>query len=381
MGGSWADVAASWPAGVFILLAGLCVGSFLNVCIHRLPAGKSLFWPPSHCTSCQARIAWYDNLPVVSYVVLGGRCRRCGARFSIRYPLVEAATGLLFLGYWVAYFRLGVRAGADHAGVLVVHLALVGAMLVSGVIDLERKEIYTSVTTFATAVGLAGSFLWPAVQRIAAYDRALPDLTGWARSDALVMALVGAAVGAALVHLTRVLATQAFKKEAMGLGDAHLMGAVGAVLGWEGAVLAFFVAPFLALPYGLYQVFRPGGGSDEEKGEKGPGAEGEEKLRRPPVPWLALGLMVAGLALVADAGLMARGRWSLGSRLALAAGLAGLALAFWLAGRQERRLAETHEEPARAPPSHEVPYGPFLGAAAAIVMLGKDVAMRYFGFR
>jgi leader peptidase (prepilin peptidase)/N-methyltransferase len=379
MGVYVAQVARAWPAGVFVFLAGLCVGSFLNVCIHRLPAGKSLLWPPSHCTSCLAPVAWYDNLPVVSYVVLGGRCRRCGAGFSVRYPLVEGATGLVFLGYWLAYFRLGARAGADHAGVLVVHLALVGALIVSGVIDLERKEIYPSVTAWATAAGVGGSFLWPAVQRIADTRHGLPAVTGWERTDALVMALVGAAVGAALVHLTRILATQAFKKEAMGLGDAHLMGAVGAVLGWQGAIVTFFFASLLALPYGVYQLVRAGGEGAASRGE------GEAPARRPALPWLPLGLTVAGLALMAEAGLAARGEWAIGPRLALAAGLGALGLAFWLAGRHQRRLAEAHQEPARAPASHEVPYGPFLGAAAAVVLLAQDAVMAaartYLGLR
>ncbi|MEA3366508.1 MAG: prepilin peptidase [Planctomycetota bacterium] len=250
---------ATWPFGVFFTLLGLCVGSFLNVCIHRLPAGKGLVWPGSHCPVCLAPIAWYDNVPVLSYFVLRGRCRRCGSRFSVRYMLVEAATGLVFLGYWLAYFRLGVRAGADHLAVYAVHMVLASALLASGVIDYERKEIYTSVTNTALAVGLVASLLWPEVQRVGAFDGRLPDWTGWPRADAVLLALVGAAVGAGILYLTRALGTLVFRKEAMGIGDVYLMAAVGACLGWEAAILVFFAAPFLGLVYGVWHLARKRG--------------------------------------------------------------------------------------------------------------------------
>jgi len=254
MGEGLAQWVSTWPFGVFLFLAGLCVGSFLNVCIHRLPTGKSLVWPGSHCLACLAPIAWYDNIPVASYFYLCGRCRRCGVRFSARYMVVELATGLVLFGYWLAYFRLGLREGANHFGVYAVHMVLAASLLVSGVIDFERKEIYTSVTNLALGVALVGSFLWPQVQRVGSYDGALPDWTGWARADAVLLALVGAAVGAGLIYLTRLLGTLAFRREAMGIGDVYLMAAIGAALGWEAAVLVFLVAPFLGLGYGLWRL-------------------------------------------------------------------------------------------------------------------------------
>lgn len=254
MAGNLLEMVSAWPFGVFVLLLGLCVGSFLNVCIHRLPVGKSLVWPPSHCTSCLKMIAWYDNVPVLSYFVLRGRCRHCGSRFSVRYMLVELATGLVFLGYWLAYFVFHVRAGADHLAVYAVHMVLASALVASGAIDLERKEIYTSVTNFALGAAVVGSFIWPQVQRVGAYDGQVPDWTGWEPADAVLLALVGAAVGAGLIWVTRALGTMAFRKEAMGVGDIYLMAAVGAALGWEAAVLVFLVAPFMGLVYGLWHL-------------------------------------------------------------------------------------------------------------------------------
>jgi len=108
---------SQWYVGVFFLLTGLCVGSFLNVCIYRLPAGKSIIWPTSHCMACRAPIAWYDNIPVASYFILGGRCRKCGAPFSARYMVVELATGLIWFGFWLAYFKAGPWAGLAEPGI------------------------------------------------------------------------------------------------------------------------------------------------------------------------------------------------------------------------------------------------------------------------
>ncbi|MCX5672902.1 MAG: prepilin peptidase [Planctomycetota bacterium] len=249
-------MAVAWPVGVFVFLLGLCVGSFLNVCIHRLPAGKSLLWPPSHCTTCLGPVAWYDNVPVVSFFVLRGHCRTCGAPFSARYMVVELATGLVFLGYWLAYFPLGLREGADHVGVYVVHMVLAGALVVSGVIDLERKEIYPSVTNLALGVGVIGSLVWPQVQTLGAFDHQLPDWTGYARADAALLALVGALVGAGLIFVTRVLGTAVFRKEAMGTGDIYLMAAIGGTLGWEASAMVFLIAPFFGLAYGIWHLLR-----------------------------------------------------------------------------------------------------------------------------
>ena len=252
------QMAVAWPFGVFLFLLGLCVGSFLNVCIHRLPAGKSLVWPPSHCTTCLAPIAWYDNVPVLSYIVLVGHCRKCGASFSARYMVVELLTGLLFAGYWLAYFPLGLREEAAHVGVYVVHMVLVGALVVSGAIDFERKEIYPSVTNFALGVGLIGAAVWPQVQVIGTFSspHALPDWTGYERADAVLLALVGAAVGAGLIFVTRVFGTLLFRREAMGTGDIYLMAAIGGILGWQASVLVFLVAPFFGLGYGIWHLLR-----------------------------------------------------------------------------------------------------------------------------
>jgi leader peptidase (prepilin peptidase)/N-methyltransferase len=365
---------SQWYVGVFLLAVGLCVGSFLNVCIYRLPAGLSIVWPTSHCMACQAPIAWYDNVPVASYFILGGRCRKCGASFSARYMLVELATGLIWFGYWLAYFKTGLREGAAHPGVYLVHVALASALVASGVIDYDRKEIFTSVTNFALAVGLVGSFVWPAVQQVGAHDHVLPVLTGWDRTDALVVGLVGAAVGSGLINVTRFLGTLAFRREAMGTGDAYLMAAIGGCLGWEAAVLVFFAAPFVALPYGIWQAIRArraaGGGEAEEED--------------PPPPKVCYGtfaVSLGGFALLLGAAATGGPAWGLGARLMLLGGLAAFGISFlFLRKEDEPAMAGgPHAPPGPATQAwREVPYGPFLGLAAGVVMLFQDYAVNNF---
>jgi len=390
MDGTLAEWFSTWQVGIFLLALGLCVGSFLNVCICRLPAGKSLVRPRSHCTSCEALIAWYDNIPVASYFILRGRCRKCGARFSARYMLVELATGLIWFGYWLAYFKAGawfgleqpgIRQGADHVGVYLVHMALASALVASGVIDYDLKEVYTSITNFALAVGLVASLAWPEVQRIGMFDRILPNFMGWepndfvgSRIDAVVMGLVGAAVGAGIINVTRFLGTLAFRREAMGIGDVYLMAAIGGCLGWEAAVLVFLAAPFLGLPYGIWQVIRA-----RKQPQEGAGEE-----PAPPKPCLGTFLAtVAGFVLLAVAAATARPEWGAAQRLMLVAALASFGISFLFLRREEEQmipLGETTEaeSAARLSDAREVPYGPFLGMAAGVVMLVQDYAVGYF---
>ena len=240
-----------WAVWLFVI--GACVGSFLNVCIYRLPAGLSIIWPPSHCPACLKPVAWYDNVPVVSYLVLRGRCRRCGERFSAQYAVVEALSGLLFLGFYVAYFVFEVRGAAlARWDVYAVHMALVAALVVCSAIDFKYKEIYTVVTNGGMVLGVALSVLVPALQS----QSHVPRWFDAAWLNAGVSSLVGLAVGGGLIWATRLLGRLAFRREAMGFGDVLLMGMIGAVLGWEAAVLTFFVAPFFGLLYGAWQWLR-----------------------------------------------------------------------------------------------------------------------------
>lgn len=185
--------------GVF----GLMVGSFLNVVIARLPAGGSLLTPASHCPSCRTPIRWIDNIPLLSYAVLGGRCRACRAGISVRYPLVEAATAALFVGQAFVVQEPGVE--------LAARLLLTALLVALAVTDLETFRLPNPLTIGGLVVGIALSIVTPV---------------------GVANALYGAALGAGILLLIRWGWLAATGTDAMGLGDVKMLAMVGAFLGW-----------------------------------------------------------------------------------------------------------------------------------------------------
>lgn len=201
---------------------GLIIGSFLNVVIHRVPREMSLVRPRSHCPGCGALVRWFDNVPVLSWLLLGGRCRVCRAPISARYPLVELATGALLAA---AAVRFGLSlAGAEAAVLLLLLLPL-------ALIDLEHHLLPDALTLPGIAAGLAFSALGGLAT--------LPD------------ALLGAAVGGALPYLVIVAYRALRGVEGMGLGDVNLLAMVGAFLGWQGALLTLGIGSCVGAVAGL----------------------------------------------------------------------------------------------------------------------------------
>lgn len=193
-------------------MLGLCIGSFLNVCIYRMPRSESISFPGSHCTSCGAAIRWYDNVPVVSYLALGGQCRACHAHVSSRYVLVELLTGVLFAAHaW--FFEPGVLLGA--------RLVLCAILIALFFIDLEHQLLPDALTLPGVAVGIiASAFGAPGV----------------------FSSLLGAALGAAILLLIRWLWKRATGVDGMGLGDVKMLAMIGAFLGWQQVWLVLFAA-------------------------------------------------------------------------------------------------------------------------------------------
>lgn len=203
---------------------GACIGSFLNVVIYRLPAGKSVVHPRSACR-CGTPIAWYDNIPILSWFILRGRCRHCGQSFSIRYPLVELGTALIFLGLW--------RLGGWPEGI--VWMVLAGLMIPAALIDLDTMEIPDRFSIGGFVIGVVLSGLVPSIHGLAPTGILFVDgLRG------VTAALLGAFVGSGLILWVALVAEALLRKEAMGFGDVKLMGAIGAFCGWEGSLFAFF---------------------------------------------------------------------------------------------------------------------------------------------
>ncbi|MGD8278755.1 MAG: prepilin peptidase [Gemmatimonadota bacterium] len=207
------------PEWFFITAAGAvgaAVGSFLNVCIYRLPVGGSLLSPPSTCPACQTRIAWYDNVPIVGWLVLRGRCRACGARISIQYPLVELTVALLWVACAWGYGITVHGATAAVFGTLLLGIALTDA----------RHYIIPDEFTWG---GLALGLVLAVAQGL----------------GALAWAAVGAAAGFALLYAIAWAGERVFRKEAMGGGDIKMMAMVGAFVGWKGVLLTVFLGALL----------------------------------------------------------------------------------------------------------------------------------------
>ena len=212
-------------AGIF----GLLFGSFLNVCIYRIPREKSIVWPPSSCPGCNARIKWYDNIPVLSYLWLRGKCRSCKQPISLQYPVVELLTGALTV---LVVWRFGLSVWTFAS------VAAVYALIILSVIDLELMIIPDRFSLGLIVWGLA--FAW-----------ANPNFSGvWWQKE--LSALLGAGVGLFGVLAIALIGTWMFKKEAMGGGDVKLMGGVGALIGWEGVITTVVFASFFGLVYALF---------------------------------------------------------------------------------------------------------------------------------
>jgi leader peptidase (prepilin peptidase)/N-methyltransferase len=195
----------------FIL--GAVVGSFLNVCIYRIPAGKSVVSPPSHCPKCENRIRWYQNIPIVSYLALGGKCGFCRVRIPIRYALVEFLSGLLFMAV-LFYFAL--------SPATLIYWLFVAALLVITFIDLDHQIIPDVISLPGVVIGFLCSF-------------AIPWLS-W--SDSLLGILLGGGLLLGIAWLYEVLT----KREGMGGGDVKLLGMIGAFLGWKAIFPIIFFA-------------------------------------------------------------------------------------------------------------------------------------------
>jgi leader peptidase (prepilin peptidase)/N-methyltransferase len=207
-------------------LLGLVVGSFANVCIHRLPLGQSVVSPPSRCPACGTLIKAYDNLPVLGFMWLRGRCRSCRAAISWRYPAVEAANGLL----WLA---LAWRHGPTLRSL--VEMALVTALLVLSLIDLEHQILPDVITLPGVALGLAASFL-PG-SPLTPLASALAAAGGW---------LAFAAVAKAYLKARGV--------EGLGQGDWKLAALLGAFLGWQKMLLTVLLASLAGTVVGLLAI-------------------------------------------------------------------------------------------------------------------------------
>jgi leader peptidase (prepilin peptidase) / N-methyltransferase len=246
----------TWPilvvfgCGVFIV--GTVIGSFLNVCIYRIPWQKSVIWPGSHCPHCFGPIASRDNIPILGWLVLRGECRACGVPISARYPLVEALVGVLFLGLYFVDVIHAPRGAWNQIPLLIVprvayHAVLVSLLVAATFIDYDLFIIPDEITVTGMILGIGLGTILPQIR---------PDpSTAITQTQGLWMGVLGLLVGAGLTEGVRRTASALLRREAMGFGDVTLMAMIGAFLGWQAAVLTFFLAPFFGLVHACWKLF------------------------------------------------------------------------------------------------------------------------------
>ncbi len=231
---------------IFIFILGLIVGSFLNVCIVRLPQEKSIVFPGSHCTKCKKPIAWHDNIPLVSYILLGGKCRFCKEKFSFLYFFVELVTGIVFLLFYL-YFGLTL--------VLIPYLFMVSCFIVATIVDFQHRIIPDEISVGGMCFGVLFSLLIPAMHGLSA-DTTQPIAIFLVHLKSLGVSLLGVLIGGGSIYLMGILGDFLFKKESMGGGDIKLLAMIGAFLGWQMAILTFFIAPFFGAVFGIIEKIR-----------------------------------------------------------------------------------------------------------------------------
>jgi leader peptidase (prepilin peptidase) / N-methyltransferase len=236
-----------WP--IVIALFGLLIGSFLNVVIYRLPRRESIVLPASHCGACGAAIKPYDNIPLVSYALLGGRCRACRARIALRYPAVEALTAALFLGVYFLHGSVGIP--------LVVDCIFVALIVPLVFIDADHKLLPNKITYPGFAFALVARGFVPNLYGMSTDYYGGAWLLGLVDGPDWYVSLTGAAAGALLGGgglFALALAYELIRgEEGMGLGDVSMMCFVGAYLGWELTLLTVVLGSFIGTIVGLFQ--------------------------------------------------------------------------------------------------------------------------------
>jgi len=237
-----------WALEPIAFILGLCIGSFLNVCIYRIPILKSIVSPGSTCMSCNQPIRFYDNIPVISYLLLRGRCRNCKTPFSFRYPLIELLSGLFALG---AFLRWGMSAES------LIYYGFIAVLVVITFIDIDHYIIPDVISLPGIPVGIIASFF-------------LPEMTFKA-------SMIGVLLGGGILYTVAWTYNFFAHKEGMGGGDIKLLAMIGAFVGWKGVLVTLFIGSVVGtLAGGSVMLY----------------TRSSLKLKIPFGPFLAIGAMI-----------------------------------------------------------------------------------------
>lgn len=208
-----------------IFAFGMCIGSFLNVCIYRIPAGKSIVHPPSRCPHCKNHIRFYDNIPVLSYILLKGRCRKCGVRIPIRYPLVELLNGMIAV---LVFLKFGLTIEG------LIYFSFISTLAVISFIDIDHQIIPDIISLPGIPVCVLASL-------------ALPSMT-------FTQSIIGLLSGGGSLYLVAQTYYMVKKEEGMGGGDIKLLAMIGALTGWQGVLFTIFVGSAIGTLTGLFMM-------------------------------------------------------------------------------------------------------------------------------
>ena len=225
----------------FVVCLGAVIGSFLNVCICRIPLGQSVSRPRSHCFGCGKTIPWFLNIPILSWVILRGRCANCGSPISVRYPIVEALTALLFLLVFLSWGNPGLLGlnRLPQPELIPVFWLFAASTVVNVMIDLDHRILLDRISLLGTPLALAVSAAFPL----------LHGATTW--HHGLLASLVGAAAGFGIGFAIAWLGEKIFLQDAFGFGDVKWLMLFGALFGWVGVLYILMLAAFLGLIMGL----------------------------------------------------------------------------------------------------------------------------------
>lgn len=248
---------------VMIFIFGLFFGSFLNVCIYRIPLGQSIVYPGSHCFSCGLPIVWHDNIPLLSYIVLRGRCRKCGSSYSPRYFLIELLTGLLYLAIFIK-FRYHVS--------MFFYIVFVSSLIVATFTDIDHWIIPDRISIggfiFASVISLFALWIAPTMIIVKA-DPFYP----YKFYHPFLNALIGAGTGFFILWFIGFVGSIIFKKEAMGWGDIKLFAYIGAVLGVFNTVLVLSLSSMIGAIFGVSAII-----ASKMSGKASAGISGDNKM-------------------------------------------------------------------------------------------------------
>jgi leader peptidase (prepilin peptidase)/N-methyltransferase len=210
---------------ILIFILGLIVGSFSNVCIYRIPKNESIIYPASHCPKCRSNISPKDNIPLLSYILLKGRCRNCKSKISIQYPIVELLTGLIYLIIYQTY-GLSVQT--------LIYIILSSALIIIAFIDLNEQIVPDVISLPGIVIGFIISFFVPYIS--------------------FINSALGVLVGGGIILIIGMAGSVIFKKEAMGGGDVKLAAMIGAFLGWRYIIISLFLGFFLGALAGIFLI-------------------------------------------------------------------------------------------------------------------------------